>query len=255
MNKLDKSWTIPIMVALILAIPLFGAALYFATRSSPLPANAKASSPLNDRNRMVLVGGVRRPASDLVATSSRKKGDDNVDPGRELKFGTLPTIKPDANLATKQVSAAMKASNSPEQLGPYHEPEKFDVEAFKADPEKYLSKHVPGRVFQSAQPAVGVPVLVHTTKRNHVIQQGESIRLSVKTLPNMPATFTSFDTGIFDNGLTSISVAANEQGVAEANFLGAPGSIGEINVLAASPVAAEQVKFGVWITPPSETSN
>ncbi|WP_436717709.1 hypothetical protein U8335_13590 [Roseiconus lacunae] len=63
----------------------------------------------------------------------------------------------------------------------------------------------------------------------------------------MPATFTSFDLGTFGNGLSTISVEANEEGVASANFV-ASGGVGTlVNLLAASPVAAERVEFRVRV--------
>ena len=49
---------------------------------------------------------------------------------------------------------------------------------------------------------------------------------------------------------TSISVAANADGVAETPLFASPGTVGEVNVLAASPVAAEHVKFAVFIHHP-----
>ena len=77
--------------------------------------------------------------------------------------------------------------------------------------------------------------------------QGESIRLQVKTEPGMPATFTSFDLGAFDNSLSSITVKANEDGVATAAFHATTGTLGEVNLVAASPVASERVNFRLFV--------
>ncbi len=90
-------------------------------------------------------------------------------------------------------------------------------------------------------------MLLLASKRNHVLRAGESVRLRVKTEPGMPATFTSFDLGTFDNGLSSITVAADELGIAQASFHASPGKKGEINILAASPAATERVKFNVYV--------
>ena len=93
-------------------------------------------------------------------------------------------------------------------------------------------------------------MLTSATKKKHVIKQGESVRLQVNTLPNMPVTFASFDLGTFDNGLTTKTVAADASGLASAAFTGTSGVAGEINLIAASPVATERVNFQVFVVAP-----
>jgi hypothetical protein len=66
----------------------------------------------------------------------------------------------------------------------------------------------------------------------------------------MPCTFSSFDLGHFQNQLTSVSVAANDQGVAEVDFFGAPGTINEVKILASSPVTSGQIRFIVNVKKP-----
>ena len=136
------------------------------------------------------------------------------------------------------------------RLNPVMAPDEFDLAAYKRDPAAYLEIHEPARVWQTAQPGDGVPVLKPVTAQRHRLKHGESVRLQVKTAPEMPVTFTSFDLGLFANGLTSISVSADAKGVAEAEFYGSSGTMGEVNVLAGSPAAAEHVRFVVFVQPP-----
>lgn len=82
------------------------------------------------------------------------------------------------------------------------------------------------------------------------VLQGEPVPLKVRTIPNAPVTFTSFDLGSFSNRLTSITVAADKDGVATAQFTGTPGTYNDVNILAASPMTSGQVKFVITVIVP-----
>ncbi|HUY35193.1 MAG TPA: hypothetical protein VMV69_20780 [Pirellulales bacterium] len=56
--------------------------------------------------------------------------------------------------------------------------------------------------------------------------------------------------GAFENQLTSITVQADAQGMAEAKFLATAGTIANIHILAASPLASGQARFIVNVAPP-----
>jgi len=85
------------------------------------------------------------------------------------------------------------------------------------------------------------------------VVQGEAVRLAVQAVPESPVTFTSFDLGQFSNQLTTITVLADENGVASTEFLATPGTINDVNILAASPMASGQVKFVVNVSLPSSS--
>lgn len=161
----------------------------------------------------------------------------------------FPPISADTNPASASVIQAVAEGKHPERLSPVFAPAPFDREQYLADPEAYLGVHEPGRAYQSAQPGSGVPVLEAATSRMQVMKAGESVRLSVRTQPGLPATFTAFDNGVFENGLPSQSVAANAQGEATVTFRSSLGQQGELNVLAASPVASERVHFTIFVEP------
>jgi hypothetical protein len=81
--------------------------------------------------------------------------------------------------------------------------------------------------------------------------QGEVALLQVKSIPNMPVTFTSFDLGRFqESQLTTVTVESDDNGIAKASLESPKGTAGDINVLVASPVVTGQVKFLVNVSLP-----
>jgi len=110
----------------------------------------------------------------------------------------------------------------------------------------------PGRIWQTAQPGLDVPVLTTLIAGTHTLAQGESVRLQVQAVAGFPVTFTTFDLGTFENSLTTVSVPANDDGVATATFTATPGSLFRAHVLAASPGASGQVHFEIYIQSKTE---
>ncbi|MEO1619326.1 MAG: hypothetical protein AAFV88_26060, partial [Planctomycetota bacterium] len=123
----------------------------------------------------------------------------------------------------------------------------FDLESYQQNPDAYLSRVVPGRVWQSAQPSAETPRLATQSSLRHAMKKGESIRLQLLTDPEMPVSLMATDLGTFSNGLGSITVAANSDGLAEAIFTASSGSARSTKVLAASPVTSGRVRFDISI--------
>jgi hypothetical protein len=165
-------------------------------------------------------------------------------------YGTLPTIKADANPQVKAAAEAIRQKNHPERLSVLVSPKPFDAKSYKADPSAYLETVEPGRVFQTAQPGPGVPQLKPVASDFYAITQGESVTLRVNAPAGAPVSFTSFDAGQFENLLTATTVRANENGVAEVKFTATSGTINDINILAGCPTATGQVKFVVNVQMP-----
>ena len=200
-----------------------------------------------DPRAVVEVGGVRRPASDV-----RRPGRGDADrPGPRLPdYGTIEPVPADTNPNTRSVAEALRTGENPERLSALVPPTPFDPEAYEADPRAYLDVVEPGRVWQSLDPGPDVPRLRRATPPISEIVQGESVALRANAPPGTPVTFTSFDLGAFQNRLTSITVAADEEGVATATFTGTSGTLFDVNVLAASPAASGQLRFTVTVNPP-----
>lgn len=200
----------------------------------------------------VSVGGVYRPASDVVAKQPLSAKDPSTAP--KMIQGFSPAIDPNANEQTKLVAASLKTKENPERFSSFIVPKSFDADAFKADPKGYAESYAaivePGRVFASAQPGEGVSQISTSSSRLHRVKQGESVTLTAKAIPFAPVSFWTENLGNFENKLTAITVVANENGDASTTFLASGGTIHEVNVLASSPVTSGQLRFIVSVRIP-----
>lgn len=197
----------------------------------------------------IIVGGVRRKASDVKA-STPPSASDSIE---RIDVGKNTPVLVDANPQVRSVAEALQSGEHPERLSPLARPSPFDANSFAADPLVYLNTIEPGRVFQTAQPGPGVEVLRQISPRHISIRQGEKTKLRVQAVAGAPVTFKSFDLGRFENELTTISVRANEEGVAEVEFFGSPGTYNNVNILAGSPLTTGQAKFVVFVEVPRPT--
>lgn len=268
MAKSDVSKSgVPLRLALaagLMVCLLVVLGVYFTNTVVQQRDNVQAESTGLPRSRTVEVGGILRPASDVDSAipDSHLAGKDRANLSAEEKqrlapypYGRTPRLVPAESstvLATYEAITAGPKTASPEMFSPMLPAKEFNLASYQANPESYLSTVEPGRVWQAAQPAEGVPVIERISERTQEMRQGESVRLQIKTAPNAPVTFTSFDLGAFDNGMTSISVAATDTGIAEATFTGTPGSIAKAHIAAASPQVSGRVNFTVTILPRSE---
>ena len=149
----------------------------------------------------------------------------------------------------ESVLEALKTRTHPERLSLMHPPEKpFDKAAFEADPAAYLNVVEPGRVFQTEQPSKEVPALTVVGSAYKRAVQGDSVVLTVKGVALAPVTFTSTDMGAFaENKLNSVTVRADDQGVAKVTFVAASGALNDVNIMVGSPLASGQAQFKVDI--------
>lgn len=248
--SIDKQASTRLLIGVVLTLPVVAATIWFSTRQRP-DFQPSLGNP-TERERTISVGGITRPYSDADSTASPQLDEQqwSVSGQNRSFYSNVATHDPSENATLTAVYEAAISGAHPEQLSPAFAPAPFDLDAYQADKERYLVLHEPGRVFQSAQPGEGVAVIEAVSDQAFTMNVGESIRLSVKIPAGMPATFTSFDIGTFDNGLASITVAAGDDGVASAAFNASPGKIGDVNILAASPVATERIKFDVYINAP-----
>jgi len=202
----------------------------------------------------VKMGGVARPSTDVISDKAQT-------PKEALlkREGAYPKVALDANPQVAQVGEALRSGKNPERYSSLIVPKNFDADAFAKDPEKYAKEYAsivePGRVFAPAQPGDSVPVLRVDGDRHHRVTQGESVRLVAIATPFAPVSFTSSGLGQFENLLTTITVVADQNGKAVAPFTATSGTKHNVNILAASPVLAEQIKFTVSVElPPSKVA-
>lgn len=159
----------------------------------------------------------------------------------------IEPVQPDANPQVASVAEALTTKSHPERLSALVPPPPFSLIAYQKDPAAYLNQVVPGRAFQSAQPAPGVPELQPVTPAPKPLDPGQSVTLSVRTAPHGVTSWTSMDLGSFPNGLTAISVAADANGLASTTFSASPGVSGRVQVLAGSPMASGQVSYRIIV--------
>lgn len=158
-------------------------------------------------------------------------------------YGVIPAIEA-RNPQVSSVIEALKTGKHPERLNPLIAPKPFDASAYRSDRKAYLDTAEPGRVFQRLpDSAAEAPFIRPVTPFSQDVRQGESVTITVKAAPGYPVTFTSFDAGAFENGLTTMTVEADAGGAASVRFLGMPGTVLASNILAASPMSRGQARF------------
>lgn len=218
----------------------------------------RTDGELDPESGDVIAGGVERPATDVSEDSAGSDGLASEKADDDWSYGQTPPVKPDAN---GQVAAVHKAIENrkadprtyAKATSSLAESDAFDQAKYQSDTdyrESYLNNPQPSRVFQTAQPGPNVPRLHRISSPLQEVVQGKRLPLRVRAIPGAPVTFTSFDLGRFDNELTSVTVEADARGYAEVDFRGIPGTIDDINILAASPMTSGQVRLTVHVTRP-----
>jgi hypothetical protein len=162
-------------------------------------------------------------------------------------YGAFPLVPIDANVSVAQAAEALRSGQHPERVGAWFQPAPFDRAAYLADPTTYLERPEPGRVFQSHQPSKDIPIIRVIGERTQQTRQDQPVTLAVRVPRGAPVTFTSFAGGAFPNQLGTQTVQADAMGRAEIEFLAGPGTIEDVPILAASPMASESILFLVRV--------
>ena len=116
----------------------------------------------------------------------------------EAYGGTTPPI---ADVTTPEVQYVIAAAQrgDPIPRTEMYTPKAFDLAAYQADPEAYLRRIEPGRIWQSATPGRDVPAIDIIGDSHFEVAQDEWITLTTRAPAGGPVTFYSFDLGIFKN--------------------------------------------------------
>lgn len=127
--------------------------------------------------------------------------------------------------------------------------EPFDLSEFQRRPVAYVQTVEPGRCFQTAPPKGADDVRLTVASRPLIVlKPGERSILRVKGAPRAPVTFTSFNGGVFEESrLSSVTVLADGDGIAEARFTVGPGIGGDVRIQAGSPMAVGAQHFVVRV--------
>ena len=227
--------------------------------------DASETSPASDANReklaaalgipvgeLVESGGVTRPKRDLGL--EEKKVGDYQSPKSPFpaNLGRPQPLNGDENEQVAGLIEELSIKNGPAAArSVYIAPAKFDLAAYQADPAAYLNKIRPGRVNFPAQPGPDVVPIATLSDAYSEVLQGETILFKVKAEPGMPITAFTQQIGRFSNQLNTISVMADEDGVASIAYNPGPGSLGLNDVTVASPVHSGQLHFVINVSLPS----
>lgn len=240
--------TVASAVALV-ALLIAAVGLWHGSPTGELQKAAQGQEAGQSSEPMIEVGGVLRPASDVAPPPALSEAPAE---SPALVAGRAKPVDAELNANTRSIKEAYVNRNHPERISILVEPAPFNKATFEADPQAYMDVIEPGRVFQPAQPGENVTPLKYLSDPRPGVALGGTIDLQVQVLPSAPVTFSSLDLGSFQNMLTSITVRANEQGVATVNFTASEGTVGDVNILCASPLTSGQGKFVVHVLLPDE---
>ena len=193
-------------------------------------------------------GGVPRPISDTrrLRDARPKQTPKGYHPGGS------PAVKKDANANAKSIYAARQNKKLQYRFTSMQPAPKFDRKEYQSNPQKYLDEVVPGRMNQSLPPSRDVVPIKRVGKYIYDnVLQGESVKLRVQVEKNMPVTFQSNRLGQFENQLSTMTVAANDDGIAEVDFKLSGGTRDSIDVRATSPVHSHDARWLINVVPPN----
>ncbi len=153
------------------------------------------------------------------------------------------------------VIEAVKSGKYPERLSVQVPALPFDQSEYIRDPEAYVSRVEPARVFQSAGPAQGVAEIESVGSYPSELTQGTPLVLRVKADPSGPVSFHTFGGGYFEaSGLSSISVRTDKNGYATVSYMPTAAVVGSTTIWAASPILADHVEFELNVSTGSARS-
>lgn len=247
--------TILILTAILLLA--FFCYLQIGPPQGGLAPNIEASDPEEVAATTMPRQLLDEPKLEANALEAGKVADDSLSEKIPSGYGVAPDVNKSATPQTEALFRIVEKGEGLERLSVLTGGQDvFDGDKYFSDAKyrkDYLVTPDFGRVFAPAQPGPGVPRIRRASPRFVPVLQGESASLKVSAPAGSPVSFTSFDLGRFrESQLTTITVEADEQGVAEATFEATPGTISDVNIMAAGPTTSGQVRFVVNISLPEE---
>ena len=211
---------LPVSVILFLALVLSACASHTRTETTPQPRTPVSVAP--------------PPAQPVSAQAVPS-------PTPAPEASDIPT-----RVVTVEEIARVKHASA---VAHPHDHPNFHRAAYLADPASYLSKVAGSRVYEVANPAADVASLTPAGPTGFSAPTNGEVTLAAKTEPGCPTTFVTFGLGEFPaSGLQSVTVAADDQGIARTQFRISPGTVGNCLVLAGSPVCANTLSFLITVS-------
>ena len=158
-------------------------------------------------------------------------------------YGSLEELKFDSPQAKKLKEALVNPAKYPERLSTQIAPKPFDWERFKND-RQYKKEYL-----QSAEPArakthgkASYPRFKRLSPFYMRLEQGKSITLKYQGVPYSPYTITSYDAGLFSNGLSTQTKVADGNGYVNFVFRATSGLIAEVNISCSGPRSSNTLR-------------
>ncbi len=265
------------LIVSIVVFTVFGVCYYFVSKgssnvavSSALPENPTVKTftkrdinPSTEAVKIVKEVPISKevsPAGKLLDPNA-KLDDSFRNQQQEIAskgYGSFPPVDMEKMNPNKEylLNALKDPQNNPGAISIVGKREKFNLEEYKQDPQKYLNIVAPGRAFDCAQAAEGVKPIQQVGEASLRVKQNESITLQAKGLSNMPISFTVFDGGIFEqNGLNSITLQADASGLVSVEYIPTSGVINQVRIRAASPVNSGTLEWIVNVSLPDSNTD
>lgn len=151
---------------------------------------------------------------------------------------------------TKNLLISVNGAMDNSEQSPLVKPRPFDVGRWSSDPtyrQYYLENPEPGRVWLSAEPGNGIPVIQAVGARRRVIAAGTTHELIARTPSGAPVNFTCVSAGIFSpSGMNIATAVSDSDGMAKVTVI-APAGKGTYTILAASPLASGLLTFVIVV--------
>jgi hypothetical protein len=198
-----------------------------------------------------------RPATTAAPTAPSTAAEArpaHSNPGTQTQTGgsppAIPVVPIHAEAQRASIREAVATHQHPERLSLLAPATPWNSAMYQAHPEQYLDVIEPGRALAPALPGPGIPQLQILGGWHQLVDALGTIPLTAQAAPWAPLTFTSLDRGLFQNGLTSISVQADASGVASASFTATAGTVADVRIIVASPMASGRGRWVISIIEP-----
>jgi hypothetical protein len=245
--------TVSRLVISMVVVSCVSLALYWAVADRSVitsPVADQAAKPgLSAATTAANSSGPDRATEPVAAASPTISPDSSPNSTPESSGPTLEStaVPGDTNPNVASVVEAQRSGLHPERLTPFIAPAAFDPAAFAKNPQAYLDVVEPGRIWLTAESGPAVTPL-STEQTDHIrIPYLGSTTLTVRAVPLAPVTFTVLDGGMLPNHLGSMTVRADDQGLASTVYTATPGTVDDVQVLAGSPLAAGTVTLVVHV--------
>jgi len=180
---------------------------------------------------------------------------DPVDPvavdSPQSPMGRAPPVRGDANPQVARVVEAATSGAHGERLHMFGKPTALSAEATAEEVRAWVATPEPGRALHPAPPGPDVPRLALEGPGDFELAQGATVTLRARAVAGAPVSFTAVAGGRFPNQLGTITVLADEAGIAATRFRATPGVVDEAPVIAASPRCSGRITFTCFIPDPA----